>query len=69
MSDQMLRQVEAKLDELIDLCTRLEQENSSLKAQASNWQEERKRLVEKNELARTRVEAMIAHLKQLEAES
>lgn len=69
MTDRLLHEVELRLDELISLCQRLEKENATLKAKESNWQLERARLIEKNELARSRVEAMIAKLKNLEAES
>jgi len=69
MTDRLLNEVETRLDELISLCTRLEKENTTLKAKEGNWQLERARLMEKNELARTRVEAMITRLKSLEAES
>jgi cell division protein ZapB len=66
MSDDLLLALETKLDRLILLCNRLQQENAELKARESQWQEERTRLIEKNELARSRVEAMIAHLKNLD---
>ncbi len=66
MSDDLLLALETKLDRLILLCNRLQQENAELKAREGQWQEERARLIEKNELARSRVEAMIAHLKSLD---
>ena len=69
MSADLLKDVEAKLDELIQLCNRLEKENATLKAKEQGWQQERTRLLEKNEIARTRVEAMIKHLKEMEADS
>ncbi len=69
MSKDLLEQVESKLDDLIRLCQRLEKENATLKAKEAGWEQERKRLVEKNEIARKRVEAMIQHLKALESES
>lgn len=68
MSDDLLLALETKLDKLILLCNRLQQENAELKARESEWQRERVRLVEKNELARSRVEAMITHLRNLDAE-
>lgn len=68
MSDELINTLEAKLDELLRQCQRLQLENSELKQRESDWQRERVRLVEKNELARTRVEAMITRLKNLEAE-
>lgn len=68
MSDELLLSLETKLDRLILLCNRLQQENAELKAREQSWQQERVRLIEKNELARSRVEAMISHLKNLDAE-
>ena len=68
MSDDLLLALETKLDKLILLCNRLQQENAELKARENEWQRERVRLIEKNELARSRVEAMITHLRNLDAE-
>lgn len=68
MSNDLLLALETKLDKLILLCNRLQQENAELKTRESEWQRERVRLIEKNELARSRVEAMITHLRNLDAE-
>lgn len=68
MPDNLLLSLETKLDKLILLCNRLQQENNELKARESEWNKERQRLIEKNELARNRVESMIAHLRNLDAE-
>ncbi|HSC68624.1 MAG: hypothetical protein K0Q67_445 [Cellvibrio sp.] len=68
MSDDLLLALETKLDKLILLCNRLQQENAELKTRESEWQRERVRLIEKNDLARSRVEAMITHLRNLDAE-
>lgn len=68
MSDDLLLALETKLDRLILLCNRLQQENAEFKTRESEWQRERSRLIEKNELARSRVEAMIVHLKNLDTE-
>ncbi len=68
MSDDLLLALETKLDKLILLCNRLQQENTDLKTRESEWLRERVRLVEKNELARSRVEAKITHLRNLDAE-
>ena len=65
--EQQLRGLEQRLDELSVLCLRLQAENSSLKAQQIDLVEERARLVEKNEMARSKVEQMITQLKSLEA--
>ena len=58
--------LEAKIDELIDLCGVLTKENRALRAQQQNWTTERAKLIEKNELAKSRVESMITRLKALE---
>lgn len=69
MTESAIATLEDKLDQLIRLCDRLKQENEAYQEKESKWLRERTRLVEKNELARTRVEAMISKLKNLEAES
>jgi cell division protein ZapB len=68
MSDELVLSLETKLDRLILLIKRLEYENAELKVREQAWLQERVRLIEKNELARTRVEAMINHLKSLDTE-
>ncbi len=68
MPDDLLLALETKLDKLILLCNRLQQENAELKTREGEWQRERVRLIEKNDLARSRVEAMITHLRNLDAE-
>ncbi|MBC8272812.1 MAG: TIGR02449 family protein [Gammaproteobacteria bacterium] len=60
------KDLEAKIDELIHLIDELEQKQESLSADQDAWQEERRRLLEKNELAKTKVEAMIQRLKTLD---
>ncbi len=67
-TDAKLAAVSAKVEQLIKLCERLSQDNDSLREKESEWLRERTRLIEKNELARTRVEAMITRLKSLETE-
>jgi cell division protein ZapB len=68
MSNNLLLSLETKIDRLLMQCQRLQQENADLKNRESDWQRERQRLIEKNELARSRVEAMIGHLKSLDVE-
>lgn len=58
--------LESKVDELIELCNVLSRENRALRAQQQNWTTERAKLIEKNELAKSRVESMITRLKALE---
>ncbi len=61
-----LKAIEARVDELLRAVNRLKAENSSLRDSLSDLRAERARLVEKNELARSRVEAMITRLKAME---
>ena len=63
-----IQKLEAKIDELINLCEELERKHATLEQDRENWQSERTRLLEKNELAKSKVEAMIMRLKALEQE-
>lgn len=69
MADPQLKALTAKINDLIQLCEQLDQENRALKADASGWVDERDSLVEKTEIARNKVESMISRLKMLEEES
>lgn len=66
VTEQDLRALESRVDELIRACGHLKNENKSLKARQEDLLAERAELIEKTELARTRVEAMITRLKSLE---
>jgi cell division protein ZapB len=59
--------LETQLQQLISLCSQLRVENRSLLDQQSSLLEERARLIQKNELARAKVEQMIVRLKSMEA--
>lgn len=61
-----LKQLEARVEELIDTCAALKNENHSLRQHQGNLMSERAKLIEKTELARNRVEAMINRLKAME---
>mgnify|MGYP006149590931 CR=1 FL=1 len=63
---EQLGQLEQQLDELVVLTQVLSKENTALRTQQKNWSTERAKLIEKNELAKHRVEAMITRLKALE---
>lgn len=69
MARDTLIQLEAKLDRLIALCDQLHTDNHRLRERESTLLRERSQLLEKNELARSRVEAMITRLKSLDIES
>ena len=68
LSDEFSR-LETRMQDLISLCSKLRTENQSLKTQQGSLVEERARLIEKNELARSKVEQMIQRLKSMEAGS
>jgi len=55
-----------RIDKLMELVRRLADENRSLRAGQEQLSNERAQLLNKNELARSRVEAMIHRLKSLE---
>jgi len=67
--DLDLKKLEVRVEELIRACSQLKSENSSLKVRQEGLVAERAALIEKTELARTRVEAMIGRLKALETDS
>ena len=66
--DQDLKTLESRVDDLIQLCHQLKSENQALREQQSLLMAERTHLLEKNELARSRIEAMILRLKNMEQE-
>ena len=61
-----LRLLEKRIDELIDTVGLLKNENTSLRQQKDKLVTERSQLIEKTEMARSRVEAMISRLRSLE---
>lgn len=61
-----LRQLELRIDELIDTVGLLKHENTNLRQQKDKLSSERSQLLEKTELARSRVEGMISRLRSLE---
>lgn len=66
MLEADLLSLERWLDELIRTVERLKDENRSLRQQQQTLATERSGLIQKNELARNRIEAMIAQLKSME---
>ena len=65
-SDLDLRSLEARVNDLIRTCNTLKAENNSLRSRQDQLVAERAALIEKTEMARNRVEAMIQRLKSLE---
>jgi cell division protein ZapB len=58
-----LRDLETKLDQLIDLYDSVKNENETLKSKQDDLVREKAYLLEKTTIARNRVEAMISRLK------
>mgnify|MGYP002054328630 FL=1 len=58
--------LERRVSELISLTEQLSRENKALRTQQENWSVERAKLIDKNELAKSRVESMIGRLRALE---
>lgn len=58
--------LEHRVDELILICTQLQQENKMLRHKQATLIAERSKLVEKTELARSQVETMISRLRVME---
>lgn len=61
-----LDDLENKIESLIAYCEQLSRENKALRNQQGAWTTERANLIEKNELAKSKVESMIVRLKSLE---
>ncbi|KHD05465.1 hypothetical protein PN36_04925 [Candidatus Thiomargarita nelsonii] len=61
-----LQSLEAKIDALIQTSQQLAEENQSLRESQTNLSAAHAALLEKNALARSHIEAMIARLKSME---
>ena len=66
--EQQLRQLEARVDELLRISAHLRQENRLLREREIRLLDDRAQLVKKNDLAKARVEAIITRLQSLEQE-
>ena len=64
--DGEIRNLELRVDELIQICEQLQHENKLLRHKQAALIAERAKLVEKTELARTQVESMITRLRVME---
>ncbi len=69
MAESEVSKLEGRIDELIALADQLSNENSLMRERQNLLVEERARLIEKAELARSRVEAMLVRLKAMETET
>jgi len=66
VENQDLKNLENRIDKLLDTCQRLKKENSALKSERDNLNQEHAKLTEKTRIARERIETMIGRLKVLE---
>ncbi len=64
-----LQALMSRFELLIERIEQLKRQNALLVAQEKSWREERAHLIEKNEIARRKVESMILRLKALEQDS
>ncbi|GFM49949.1 MULTISPECIES: TIGR02449 family protein [Pseudomonas] len=69
MEDTDLQALMNRLELLLKHTEQLKSQNALLLAQEKSWREERAHLIEKNEIARQKVESMISRLKALEQDS
>jgi len=68
MEKDAIQQLEVQVDELLRASRRIREENMLLKSQQAAWLAERTELVEKTDLARSRIENMVGRLKELDEE-
>ncbi len=64
--ERELKRLEKRVDALVAVCDKLQDENRSLKQRQDVLTAERATLLQKNEQVRARVEAMIGRLKAME---
>ena len=67
--DNDLQALMSRFELLIQRVEQLKRQNALLVAQEKSWREERAHLIEKNEIAKRKVESMILRLKALEQDS
>ena len=68
MEKDAIEQLEQQVDDLLRASRRARDENMSLKSQQSAWLAERAKLVEKTDLARSRIDKMVSRLKEMDDE-
>ncbi len=66
MEQSELQAMADKLDRLIERCRKLEQDNAAMRELQDEWNRERAQLLQRNDLAKNRIEAMIGRLRALE---
>ena len=66
MSEDSFENLNEKVDSLIDICTDMKRENQALKAGESSWQSERKQLMDKKNVAKSKLESILVRIKSLD---
>lgn len=61
--------LDQKMHDLVALCRKLTMENQQLRRQEQSWIAEKAKLMEKNDVIRNKLEAVIQRLRSLEHES
>lgn len=69
MQENDLQALMGRFESLIERVEQLKRQNALLVAQEKTWREERAHLIEKNEIAKRKIESMILRLKALEQDS
>lgn len=65
-NDQDLKNLEFRIEELARICERLKNENTALRNQQNNLLAERAKLIEKSDLAKSKLEAIASRLDAME---
>jgi len=68
LEDVGVSEVEGAVNQLVQLCNRLQTENAALRAREEALTKERDDLLERNETVKVRVESIISRLKDMEHE-
>lgn len=66
MEQSQIQSFSEKVDKLLAHVKQLEADNAALRDQQDDWHNERATLLQKNDLARNKIEAMIGRLKAME---
>ena len=66
MEETTTEALASRIDDLIALCAALARENKALQEEQAAWRAERARLIERNELAKSKIDAMIGRLRSLD---
>ncbi|MBE0482982.1 MAG: TIGR02449 family protein [Bacterioplanes sp.] len=69
MSNTPIQLLQQKIDKLLAVHDELRQQNHAMRAAEAQWQAERAKLIQQNEMARRKVNEMIQRLQTLERNS